>query len=73
LQPIASALWKFVKREPLVHFCVLEYSSFGADALLHPPVKDWRSVFVTVIVWSSLTGGCSRASAPKMSIPSTQK
>jgi hypothetical protein len=47
LQLIASCLWRFVKREPLVHFCVLGILIFGADALLHPPLKDDHTITVT--------------------------
>jgi len=42
-----SALWRFVQREPLVHFAVLGALIFGADALLHPPVKDDHTITVT--------------------------
>jgi hypothetical protein len=47
LRVIASALWKFAKREPLLHFAVLGMLIFGADALLHPPVKDDHTITVT--------------------------
>jgi hypothetical protein len=47
LRLIASALWRFVKREPLVHFAVLGGLIFGADALLHPRVLDDHTITVT--------------------------
>src|SRR5882757_2494021 len=47
LRLIASVLWRWVKREPLVHFAVLGGLIFGADALLHPPVKDDHTITVT--------------------------
>src|SRR5882757_11236778 len=40
----ASSLWGLVKREPLVHFAALGALIFGADALLHPPVKDDHTI-----------------------------
>ena len=43
----ASNLWRLVKREPLVHFAALGALIFGADALLHPPVKDDHTITVT--------------------------
>jgi hypothetical protein len=42
-----SAFWRFLRREPLVHFCVLGALIFGADAILHPPKKDDRTILVT--------------------------
>lgn len=47
LRLIASALGKFAKREPLVHFAVLGGLIFAADALLHPPAKDDHTITVT--------------------------
>lgn len=47
LRLIASVLWRWVKHEPLVHFAVLGGLIFGADALLHPPVKDYHTITVT--------------------------
>ncbi|HEV7448407.1 MAG TPA: hypothetical protein VGO18_37915, partial [Steroidobacteraceae bacterium] len=47
MRVIASALWRFVKREPLVHFAVLGGLIFGADALLHPRVLDGHTITVT--------------------------
>jgi hypothetical protein len=43
----ASTLWRLVKREPLVHFAALGALIFGADALLHPPVKDDHTITLT--------------------------
>src|SRR5882724_9464774 len=47
LQRVWSALWKLLRREPLVHFAILGGLIFGADALLHPPVKDDHTITVT--------------------------
>jgi len=47
LQLVWSTLWKLLKREPLVHFAILGGLIFGADALLHPPVKDDHTIIVT--------------------------
>jgi hypothetical protein len=43
----ASAVWRFLRREPLVHFCVLGVAIFAIDALLHPPLKDDHTITVT--------------------------
>src|SRR5262245_22964044 len=44
---VVAAVWRFLLREPLVHFCVLGALIFLADAVLHPPVKDDRTITVT--------------------------
>jgi hypothetical protein len=41
------AIWCFVRREPLVHFCILGALIFGADTVLHPPKKDDHTILVT--------------------------
>jgi hypothetical protein len=46
-RPTTSAAWRFLWREPLVHFCVLGALIFGADAALHPPTKDDHTIIVT--------------------------
>ena len=43
----AGAVWSFLRREPLVHFCALGALIFGADALLHPAKKDDHTIVVT--------------------------
>ena len=47
LRVVASTLGRLVRREPLVHFAVLGALIFGADALLHPAVKDEHAITVT--------------------------
>jgi hypothetical protein len=47
LRPAASRIWRFLSREPLVHFCVLGALIFAADATLHPPPKDDHTITVT--------------------------
>ena len=41
------ALWRIVRREPLVHFLVLGALLFGIDAWLHPPKNDGHTIVVT--------------------------
>ncbi len=41
------AVWRFVRREPLIHFIVLAGLIFGADAILHPPDRSTRVITVT--------------------------
>ncbi len=41
------AVWRFVRREPLIHFIVLAGLIFGADAILHPPDRTTRVITVT--------------------------
>lgn len=47
LRSTASAAVRFLRREPLLHFVVLGALIFGADAILHPPAKDDRTIVVT--------------------------
>src|SRR5882724_727061 len=47
LRVVASTLGRLLRREPLVHFAVLGALIFGADALLHPAVKDEHAITVT--------------------------
>src|SRR5215468_3953121 len=46
-QPIASAVTRFLWREPLLHFCLIGALIFAVDTLLHPPAKDERVIVVT--------------------------
>ena len=46
-QPIASAVTRFLWREPLLHFCLIGALIFGVDTLLHPPAKDDKVIVVT--------------------------
>lgn len=43
----ASSVWRSLAREPLLHFCVIGGLLFGADAWLHPPKRDERTIVVT--------------------------
>lgn len=46
-RPSRRSLWRFLRREPLVHFAVLAGLIFGADAILHPPDRTARVITVT--------------------------
>jgi hypothetical protein len=46
-RPVSPAAWRFVWREPLLHFFVLGALIFGIDAALHPPAKDDHVIKVT--------------------------
>src|SRR5215467_1551996 len=46
-RPIASAITRFLWREPLLHFCLIGACIFGVDALLHPAAKDDKVIVVT--------------------------
>ncbi|GAC1348564.1 MAG: hypothetical protein NVSMB18_37040 [Acetobacteraceae bacterium] len=49
-RPIAhamSAAWRFVRREPLIHFVVFAGLLFAIDAVLHPPDRNARVITVT--------------------------
>jgi hypothetical protein len=46
-RPLAAATLRFLKREPLLHFCLLGALIFGVDWVLHPPPKDERVITVT--------------------------
>ncbi len=38
---------QWLRREPLVHFCILGALIFAADAALHPPTRDDHTILVT--------------------------
>src|SRR5262249_7077253 len=42
-----SAAARFLRREPLLHFCLLGALIFGVDAVLHPAAKDDKVIVVT--------------------------
>jgi hypothetical protein len=46
-EPSAASLWRLLRREPLVHFCLIGALLFGVDAWLHPPKKDDRTIVVS--------------------------
>jgi len=56
-QRMGSGLWRFAWREPLIHFCLLGGLIFGADAVLHPPAKDERTIVVTKAMRQSFIDG----------------
>ena len=45
--PFGRPFWRFIRREPLVHFVILAGIIFGADAILHPPDRNARIITVT--------------------------
>ena len=44
---VLGTAWRFLRREPLVHFFLLGGLIFAADAVLHPPDRNERVITVT--------------------------
>jgi hypothetical protein len=44
---VLPTVWRFLRREPLVHFCVLGAAIFGINGLLQTPPEDSHTITVT--------------------------
>jgi hypothetical protein len=46
-RPALHSVWGVLRREPLIHFCLLGALLFGIDAWLHPPKREEHTIVVS--------------------------